>query len=91
MAYYVSAETRGKRALVLGPFREHGDALVRVEEVRSWCERNVRDVDAFDTRWGTCHHRAGHPAGRMNDHFGVRTDDDGFILATVQGGQMVGS
>jgi hypothetical protein len=79
MAFYVSAIKRGQKALVLGPFRRHGDALAAKYVARRAAERLFNDVDAFDTRWGTARDGAGHRPGKLNDHVDITVDDDGYI------------
>jgi len=80
MAYYVSAERDGKRALAVGPFRRHGNALAHVHRVKQVAQRTCRDVDHFDTAWGTARHRAGHPPGKLNAVYGVTPDEEGWLL-----------
>ena len=84
MAYYVSAIKGRRKALALGPFRRHGDALAMVGWVRDWAVRHVRDVDHFDTAWGTAHDRAGHDPGRLNEAFGVMLDNAGYIVTPAR-------
>lgn len=83
MAFYVSAIKRKQKALVLGPFRRHGDALAAVEPAKHAARNVFSDVDAFDTTWGTARDKQGHPAGKLNAHLDVTVDTDGYILAAV--------
>lgn len=78
MAFYVSAINGRRKALAVGPYRRHGDALAAVEPVRRWAERNLRDVDPW-VAWGTARDRAGHAPGKANEAFGVTLDADGYI------------
>jgi hypothetical protein len=84
MAYYVSAIKGRRKALAVGPFRRHGDALALVDRVRRWADRHVHDVDYFDTAWGTARNRAGHPPGRLNEAFGVMVDSAGYIVTPAR-------
>jgi hypothetical protein len=84
MAYYVSAIKGPRKALAVGPFRRHGDALALVDRVRRWARDNVSDVDHFRTAWGTAHHRTAHPPGRLNEAFGVTVDHTGYIVTPAR-------
>lgn len=79
MAYYVSAIKGEKKALVLGPFRTHGEALALKFWVSVQAGRLYNDVDHFRTRWGTAHHKTKHTPGVLNPHVDLTLSADGYI------------
>lgn len=83
MAFYVSAIKGARKALVLGPFRRHGDALAAVQPAKAAADKVFCDVDAFDTLWGTARNATGHRPGKLNDHLDVTVDADGYIVLAV--------
>jgi hypothetical protein len=77
MAFYVDVTRNAQRGpssgyrLVLGPFRTHGAAVARVEEVRRYVRDNDRDGHWYG--YGTCRHANGHEPGVLNDRLGADT------------------
>lgn len=84
MAYYVSAIKRQHKALVLGPFRTHGEALAHKHVAKREAGRLFKDVDAFDTAWGTAHDRTQHSPGVLNPHIVLELDAEGYVLGVKQ-------
>lgn len=65
--FYVSVmDHSGQRqTIALGPFRTHGAALARVEDVRRYVQEHFRE--GVWARFGTCRRKYDHPPGRFND------------------------
>lgn len=79
MAYYVSARKRDQYALLVGPFRRHGDALAMVDAARRVVHDNRRDT-WFDLAYGTCRDARGHTEGKLNALLGVVLDAAGYVV-----------
>lgn len=75
MSYYVSAVSGSRRALVVGPFRRHGDALAHVEPFRRWAAQNVPDARWPDVGVGTARNATGHRVGHLTTAYGVALVD----------------
>lgn len=82
MSFYVSAIKYERKALVCGPFRNHGAALAKVESARKVARDLFHDVDHFSTAWGTCQHKTGHPTTKairaVNEALGLGYDAQGY-------------
>lgn len=79
MAFYVSAIDGRKKALLVGPYRRHGDALADVKKVRKWAADNTREGKWGGVAYGTARDKTRHDLGRFNDHVGVEVDSDGWV------------
>ena len=67
-AFYVSCENAGRRALLVGPFATHVDAITRVDDVRKLAER--LDPRAVFYAFGTSRAPVGTDTpGKINDLF----------------------
>lgn len=65
--HYVSILDNGgqRSVMALGPFRTHGAALARVDDVRRYVCDNFRE--GHWARFGTCRRKTDHAPGRFNE------------------------
>lgn len=68
--FYVSVIDGGRKALALGPFATHAEALDRVEDVHEFCLGRWPD-EAHWWAYGTARVRVGRPAGKLNAQLGI--------------------
>jgi hypothetical protein len=85
VAFYVSAIQGEKKALVLGPFRTHGEALALKFWASVQAGKLFKDADHFRTLWGTAHDRTQHAPGVLNPHVDLTLSADGYIEKVATG------